>query len=97
MPFQKGQSGNPSGRPKTDSPLRVLARAHTQEALDTLVSLMRSAEAEAVRERAAEALLDRGWGKPQQSVDVSGQLTIHDAPKTEAEANAILREAGAEV
>jgi hypothetical protein len=45
-------------------PLRELARAHTEEAVQTLVSVMRSAKSPpAARIRAAELLLDRGWGK----------------------------------
>ncbi len=41
-----------------------LARSYTTEALDTLVVLMRTAKDERVRRTAAQALLDRGWGKP---------------------------------
>jgi Family of unknown function (DUF5681) len=40
MPFEKGQSGNPGGRPKVVAEVRELARAHTGEAVATLVSIM---------------------------------------------------------
>ena len=40
-----------------------LARSFTTEAIDTLVDLMRGAKDERVRGTAAQALLDRGWGK----------------------------------
>ena len=40
MPFKKGQSGNPGGRPKVVAEVKELARAHTGEAIKTLVSIM---------------------------------------------------------
>jgi hypothetical protein len=39
-PFQKGQSGNPGGRPKVVAEVRELAREHTSKAVETLVSIM---------------------------------------------------------
>ena len=39
-PFKKGQSGNPGGRPKVIAEVKELARAHTGEAIETLVSIM---------------------------------------------------------
>ena len=39
-PFKKGQSGNPGGRPKVVAEVKELARAHTAEAIQTLVSIM---------------------------------------------------------
>jgi hypothetical protein len=39
-PFQKGQSGNPGGRPKVVAEVKELAREHTAEAIHTLVSIM---------------------------------------------------------
>ena len=36
------------------------------EAIDTLVELMRHGKDKRVRGTAAQALLDRGWGKPKQ-------------------------------
>lgn len=49
-----------------------LARAHAEEAINTLVSLMRSAESEQVRYNSAVALLDRGFGKVPQAMDLGG-------------------------
>jgi hypothetical protein len=65
MPFQPGQSGNPAGRRREDGSLREMARAHTEEAIRTLVEALKN-ERNCVA--AATALLDRGWGKPVQAI-----------------------------
>jgi hypothetical protein len=68
-PFEKGRSGNPGGRPKVVAEVKELARAHTSEAIETLVSIMTDPKgAAAARVSAANALLDRGYGKPPQHV-----------------------------
>lgn len=73
-PFAKGQSGNPSGRPKVIQALRDLARAHTGEALDTLVSIMlEAAQPPSARVAAAKEILDRGYGKAPQPMDGDGE------------------------
>ena len=61
--FKLGHTGNAGGRPKDEHRVAELARTYTTEAIDTLVDLMRSARDERVRGTAAQALLDRGWGK----------------------------------
>jgi hypothetical protein len=67
--FQKGQSGNPSGRPKADKSIQSLARDHSEDAIRTLAQIMRSDEATpSARVAAASAILDRGYGKPPQFV-----------------------------
>ena len=63
-PFPAGMSGNPGGRPKVITEVRDLARQHTRKAVQTLVTVMQSAESDSARVAAANALLDRGFGKP---------------------------------
>jgi len=67
--FQKGRSGNPGGRPKEVGAVRDLARAFTPQAIATLVTIMDQDNAPAsARVAAAEALLNRGWGRPTQPI-----------------------------
>lgn len=49
-----------------------LAKEHTEAALSTLVSVMKSAEAtDSARVAAANSILDRGYGKPLQESKVT--------------------------
>jgi hypothetical protein len=49
--------------------IRSIARSHTRTAINVLVGVMRAKDATAAaRVSAANALLDRGWGKPPQSL-----------------------------
>lgn len=73
MPWEKGQSGNPGGRPKLITKVRELAQRHTDEAVETLVKVMRDPiSPPAARVAAAGQLLDRGYGKPAQAVTLQG-------------------------
>lgn len=67
--FEPGQSGNPGGRPKGYGDLREKARGHTEAALQVLVEVMNNKDAPAsARATAADAVLDRGWGRPESSL-----------------------------
>lgn len=60
--------------------IKDAAQAFTADALDTLAGIMKdTAQPAAARVAAANALLDRGHGKPKQSVDIDARLTT---PKT---------------
>ncbi len=54
---------------KTITEIRSLARSYTKSAINVLVAVMRSKDATpAARVTAANAILDRGWGKAPQAL-----------------------------
>jgi hypothetical protein len=55
---------------KTITEIRSLARSHTRSALNVLLGVMRSKDATAAaRVSAANAVLDRGWGKATKAIE----------------------------
>jgi hypothetical protein len=68
--FQKGRSGNPSGRPKEDHAIVQAARDAGPRAIEVLEELMES-EDEKTRGYAANCLLDRGYGKAKQQAETT--------------------------
>ena len=70
MAFVKGKSGNPTGRPKENAEIKALAQAKSIEAFNRIVSLLYS-EDDKISLAAAKEIIDRGYGKPAQSVDIS--------------------------
>ena len=71
MPFVKGQSGSPAGRSKADLSIRDAARLHGEAAIAKLVEFL-GCDDRRVALAAAQALLDRGFGKPAQSIELTG-------------------------
>lgn len=75
--FQKGQVSNPKGREPIVREVQTLAKQQTELAVNTLVEIMTNEKTNgSARVQAAVALLDRGWGRPKQSVDIK---VDHDA------------------
>jgi hypothetical protein len=57
--------------------LAAMAKDHAEEALEVLVSVAKNPRASsAARVSAATAILDRGFGRPRQAVDLGGGLTV---------------------
>jgi hypothetical protein len=86
--FRPGVSGNPGGRPKRPQAIaagrvladvKALARECAPEAISTLKTIMHVEEAPpAARIGAASTLLDRGYGKPHQTVDLTSTIGAFD-------------------
>lgn len=82
--FKPGASGNPGGRPKEVAHVKELAKSHTEEAIRTLASIMRSDEQPAAaRVKASECLLDRAWGKSEATVNVNDNRAPRDLSTAE--------------
>ena len=59
-----------TSKARTLTEIRSLARSHSRTAVRVLVGIMRSDDATpAVRLSAANAILDRGWGKTAQPIE----------------------------
>lgn len=74
MAFVKGQSGNPGGRAKAVMPdgrtLSEVAREHSPAALQVLIDALTKPE---TCFAAAKEILDRGFGRAAQSVELTGE------------------------
>lgn len=75
--YIKGQSGNPSGRPKENPIAKEILRAALPHAAERLVELVDSKNEDTAL-KAINSLFDRTQGRPMQAVamDVSGGLDI---------------------
>lgn len=77
----RGGARSGAGRPKgslsattkqAKATLSELARRHTDTALAVLVEVAKKGESETARVSAANAILDRAYGRPRQSLEHSG-------------------------
>ena len=71
--YQRGQSGNPGGRPKMPAELKEAMQGLAEDAIRVLREAMQSDDQRA-RIVAAAHVLDRGYGKPAQTVNA----TLHN-------------------
>lgn len=83
--FEKGKSGNPGGRSPRIGPngetAAQLARIHTVEAIECLAEVTNNKKAPPIaRVAAANGLLDRGWGKPTEYVELDASVTQNTVP-----------------
>ncbi len=70
-------AGRPLGSPnKLTRPLKELAALHSEACIAVLVELRDHAESEQVRLAAANALLDRGHGRPRQAIDMHADESL---------------------
>jgi hypothetical protein len=69
---------SPRQMAKAPADLRSLARAHTELSVQTLAGIARNSTSDQARVSAAQALLDRGWGKAIQphTGEESGEIRV---------------------
>jgi hypothetical protein len=67
MPFEKGQSGNPGGRPKEEKEVLALAREKSVRAITRLAEWVEH-DSPRASIPASIAILERAFGKPTQPI-----------------------------
>jgi len=73
-PFQPGNPGG--GRPKMPEELKAAFKALAPKALETLKEIMSGEGKDSDRIKAAEVILDRGYGKATQPIDATMEGTL---------------------
>ena len=90
-PFEKGRSGNPGGRPRFPDEFREMARASSDAAFRVIIELMVSTKTPpSVRLAAANAVLDRAYGRP--TIPVTTNFTTQIEQMSDDELLAFVRE-----
>lgn len=85
--IKPGCTLNAGGLPKGLGEVKKLARQYTAEAINTLVEVMQDKGAtSSARVGAATALLDRGYGKPTQQIEVGRPGDFSDMAEDEIDA-----------
>jgi hypothetical protein len=82
--WQPGQSGNPRGRPRAPFDIAAMCREHGPRCIEVAVALLDDQDSR-IRLGAVNALLDRGFGRPTQSIttpDGASALMLHFAAAT---------------
>lgn len=73
MALGRKTGGRAKGTPnKATADIKAAASQYGERALQTLVDIATTGESEAARVAAANAILDRAYGKPKQSVEATG-------------------------
>jgi len=77
--WKPGQSGNPSGKAKSPKKLSAKIQEQSDKLIDTLMKIATSEEtADNVKIQAINTLLDRGFGKAPQTLDVNQRHSLTD-------------------
>jgi hypothetical protein len=80
-------AGRPTGSPnRATQEIREIARAYTAEAIETLAQIMRTAASDTARLSAANALLDRAYGKSTQTIDTPAPKDVTEMSDDELRA-----------
>lgn len=76
---KRAGAGRPAGRRnKVTADIKELAQSYGEEAIKSLVEIVRDGEApHAARVSAVKELLDRGYGKAKQALEHSGGMTYN--------------------
>ena len=91
--WTKGKSGNPTGRRKATTDeikLREMCRAVATEVFEQVLRIAHKSKSDFARLKAAEILLDRGFGRPRQEIDLKADVDVKVDPR-EALARALDR------
>jgi hypothetical protein len=81
-PMDVAPKDYPGGRPKLPAEIQALFQAKSEEALEVLTRCLQSDD-DRIAMLAAQAILDRGYGKPAQTIDAS--ITEGDSVRFYAE------------
>lgn len=85
--YAKGVSGNPGGRPTKTAEqrsLEAMCKDKTPDAMETVLRIMASGEQEGNQLKAAQYVIDRGWGKAKESIEHSGTMELSIADQIKA-------------